>query len=194
MKRVILPIILLIFMMTDIANARLSVIPPHEMISNSDYIIVGTVTEKNYSENHRKVKISIESFLKGNINEQELILEQDKPPLYGWLNFDFPEEGTRVLVLMQKEKGYFLTGDANSVVVIKNNGNIELYNGRSMNNFTIKQYEDAYTSFFKKNIKQDYSKKDTESPKNSSFVYVFGTIFVIVLLSFIAKKKAANKQ
>lgn len=181
-------------MMTDIANARLSVIPPHEMISNSDYIIVGTVTEKNYSENHRKVKISIESFLKGNINEQELILEQDKPPLYGWLNFDFPEEGTRVLVLMQKEKGYFLTGDANSVVVIKNNGNIELYNGRSMNNFTIKQYEDAYTSFFKKNIKQDYSKKDTESPKNSSFVYVFGTIFVIVLLSFIAKKKAANKQ
>ena len=50
--------------MTDVANARLLIHPPNEMISNSDYILVGTVTEKNYSENHRKVKISIESSLK----------------------------------------------------------------------------------------------------------------------------------
>ncbi len=189
MKRVILPIILLIFMMTDIANARLSVIPPHEMISNSGYIIVGTVIEKNYSENHREVRISIESSLKGNINEEELVLELDKPPMYGWLNFDFPEEGTRVFVLMQRAKGYFLTGDANSVSVIKNNSNVELYNGKSMNNFTIKQYEDAYTSFFKENFKQDHSKKDTESPKNSWFGYVFGAILLIVFLSFLAKGK-----
>jgi hypothetical protein len=53
------------------------------MIESSDHIIVGTIIERNYGETYRKVKISIETELKGKMNKKELILEADKPVMYG---------------------------------------------------------------------------------------------------------------
>jgi hypothetical protein len=38
--------------------------------------------------------------------------------MYGWLEFDFPETGTRIMVLLQQNDQLTLTGDANAVAVL----------------------------------------------------------------------------
>jgi hypothetical protein len=135
------------------AQAKLFFLSPKEMITSSDHIIIGTIINRIYSGLQRKVTISIETFLKGEMNKEDVIVEGDKNPIYGWLDFKFPKNGTKMMVFLKKEHhehGYYLPGDGFSVVVIKNDGkDIELFNGVNKGSQGYKLREEAYLTFLK---------------------------------------------
>jgi hypothetical protein len=94
MKKVGLLLLLLLVITVNpfvqTVEAKLSIIPPQDMINQSDLIVIGTVTKKNYSEENRDVAFSIDTILKGDTNQKEIVLKRDKPVMYGWLGFNFP--------------------------------------------------------------------------------------------------------
>lgn len=125
-------------------EAKLTIIPPQEMVQQSTLILIGNITKKEFSDEHRLVSISIETVVKGQTNQTEIVLQKDRPPMYGWLGFDFPEIGTRVMVLLQQQNDQLkLTGDANAVAVLEDN-NVRLYKGMTMGQWSPEQFERTY--------------------------------------------------
>jgi hypothetical protein len=92
-------IIFFLFFLIPIAplqvQAKLYFFSPQEMISYSDHIIIGTIKKRIYGEHHRKVNIAVETFLKGDMNKSEIIVNGDKDPIYGWLDFTFQKKEQR---------------------------------------------------------------------------------------------------
>jgi hypothetical protein len=146
-------IALLLFLTTFIntSEAKLIIMPPQEMIKQSTLIVIGTVSKKEYFEQQRQISISVETVVKGKTKQKEIDLIKDKPLMYGWLEFDFPEPGTRVMVLLQQNEKLTLTGDANAVALLDNN-NVRLYNGSTMGQWTPEQYEETYKAFLDKSM------------------------------------------
>jgi hypothetical protein len=141
-----LVLLFLIVSFSKTTEAKLSIVPPQEMIEQSSLIIIGTVMKKEYSEEQRQVSISVESVVKGKTKQKEIHLKRDKPVMYGWLGFDFPETGTRIMVLLQQNDQLTLTGDVNAVAVLDGN-NVKLYNGSTMGQWTPEQYEETYKAY-----------------------------------------------
>jgi hypothetical protein len=141
-----LVLLFLIVSFSKTTEAKLSIIPPQQMIEQSSLIVIGTVTKKEYSEEQRQVSISVESVVKGKTQQKEIHLKRDKPVMYGWLGFDFPETGTRIMVLLQQNDQLTLTGDVNAVAVLDGN-NVKLYNGSTMGQWTPEQYEETYKAY-----------------------------------------------
>lgn len=54
-------------------NAKMSVISPEDMIGKSDYIVVGIIKNRDYTEQHREVTISIDTVLKGEIDQNQIV-------------------------------------------------------------------------------------------------------------------------
>lgn len=152
-------------------RAKMSVISPERMLNTSDYIVVGEIkknvtTKKQtteYTAIHKEVMISIESVLKGDMAQKEIVLNRDsRTDLInpGAVNYDFPEKGTKVMLLLKNYEGsgISLTYE-NSICVIKK-GKIQLYNGMgfgggsktSMVNFYPNDYEKAYQAFYDKAV------------------------------------------
>jgi hypothetical protein len=140
------------------AQGKMSFLLPKEMITNSDLIVIGIVTQRTYTENHRKVIISVETFIKGENNQNEIVIERDKDPHYNWHNSHFPEEGTKVMVFFQRnrdENELYLTSDGFSIVVIKHDGKeIELFNGVNKGSKLYKLYQEEFLIFLKDNYKR----------------------------------------
>jgi hypothetical protein len=149
MKKTILVFIAaLLFPSLNTVEAKLTIIPPQRMIDGADFIIIGTITKKVFSEQNREVQFTINSVLKGEIKQKEMTLNQDLPHMYGWLGFDFPDKGSKVMVFLGKyNSGTFLEGDTNSVATIENN-QVHLYHGATMGGWTPKLYDAAYQAFF----------------------------------------------
>jgi hypothetical protein len=141
-----LVLLFLIVSFSKTTEAKLSIVPPQEMIEQSSLIVIGTVTKKEYSEEQRQISISVESVVKGKTQQKEIHLKRDKPVMYGWLGFDFPETGTRIMVLLQQDDQLTLTGDVNAVAVLDGN-NVKLYNGSTMGQWTPEQYEESYKAY-----------------------------------------------
>ncbi|CAM4429877.1 hypothetical protein L1N85_26890 [Paenibacillus alkaliterrae] len=149
MKKCGLLALVLLFLLLPFSNtteAKLSIIPPQDMIEQSSLIVIGHVTKKEYSEEERQVVISVETVIKGKIKQKYIYLKRGKPPMYGWLGFDFPEQGTRIMVLLQQNDQLTLTGDANAVAVLDDN-NVRLYKGFTMGQFTPEKYESTYKAY-----------------------------------------------
>jgi len=151
----------LLLPLSKITEAKLSIIPPKEMIEQSSLIVIGTVTKKEFSEEQREVSISVEKVLKGNIQEKVIDLKREKPLMYGWLNFDFPETGTKILIFLQQSNQLTPTGDANAIAVLDGN-NLTLYKGSTMGQWTPKQYEEAYQAYL--DLQSTQNKSDTNVP------------------------------
>jgi hypothetical protein len=141
-----LVLLFLIVSFSKTTEAKLSIVPPQKMIEQSSLIVIGTVTKKEYSEEQRQVSISVESVVKGKTQQKEIHLKRDKPVMYGWLGFDFPETGTRIMVLLQQNDQLTLTGDVNAVAVLDGN-NVKLYNGSTMGQLAPEQYEETYKAY-----------------------------------------------
>ena len=160
MKKCGLFIITLLFLLlpfSKITEAKLTIIPPKEMIEQSSLIVIGTVLKKEYSEEQRQVGISVEKVVKGKIEQKEIFLKRDKPPMYGWLGFDFPETGTRIMVLLQQNDQLILTGDTNAVSVLDGK-NIKLYKGSTMGQWTPEQYEETFKAYLDEQYKHNTGK------------------------------------
>lgn len=132
------------------SEAKLLIIPPQEMINQSSLIVIGTVTKREYSEETRQVVISIDRVVKGTIQQKEIVFKRNKPNMYGWLGFDFPEKGTTIMVLLQQNNELTLTGDTNAVAVLDQH-QVKLHNGFTMGQYTPEKYEDAYNSYLAAN-------------------------------------------
>jgi hypothetical protein len=107
-----------IFIFSCDAQSKLVILSPKEMIKDSDLIVTGVVEQKFYRTESRKVVISVNRVLKGRTTQRMLYLEGQRRP-YGWVGFDFPESGTKVMLLMKKNG---LTSDANNIAVVDSKG------------------------------------------------------------------------
>jgi hypothetical protein len=147
-------------------RAKMFVISPQEMIDKSAYIVVGRikneVTLKNqnaeYTTIHKEVAISIESALKGNISQSEIVLKRDyRTDIMdtSGVPFEFPKEGTKVMLLLQQDRSGLRLTYANSICEIKE-GKLQLYEGMSFRSdeiyFTSNDYEKAYQTFYDKAV------------------------------------------
>lgn len=149
-------------------EAKLTIIPPEEMVKQSTLIVIGTVTKKEYTEQQREVHFSVETVIKGKTTQNEIELRWDKPPMYGWLGFDFPETGTRIIVLLQQnDQQLTLTGDANAVAILDGNY-VKLYKGSTMGHWTPEQYEETYKVFLDKSIQSTQMPIDILSNKGET--------------------------
>lgn len=195
-------------------QARLLVVSPKHMIESLNLIFVGKVVEKSYSEEKRKVRLEVKCVLKGNLDESELTLEREKPVMYGWLGFDFPDVGSKVFVLLDKSDKEYSTVDVNYVATINDDGNIQLYNGMTMNSYTPEKYAEEYESFYKENMKKIVSSPqitekllERENNVNSqviknennikSIIVSIGCLLLVVICALIIlfkRKKDLNKS
>jgi hypothetical protein len=166
----VLLFVLITFIKTT--EAKLTIIAPDGMIEESNLIVIGTVTKKEYSEQQRQVSISIETVVKGKTNKTEINLKRDKPPMYGWLEFDFPETGTKIMVLLQQNDQLTLTGDANAVAVLDDN-NVRLYNGATMGQWKPEQYEETYKAFLDKSMQSSLSTMPIDKSNDKGETTIF---------------------
>jgi hypothetical protein len=166
MKKAMIITLLLsvLFMTTQTADAKMSVISPSDMIDISDYIIVGKIkknitTKKQYSDYtaiHREVTFSIEVVLKGEIVQKEIVISRDTRTdimnLTG-ISFEFPKKGTTVMLLLRNYTNGISITYANSICVIKK-GKIHLYEGMGFGsndvNWSPQDYEETYQAFYDK--------------------------------------------
>ncbi|MBP1967170.1 hypothetical protein [Paenibacillus aceris] len=128
-------------------NAKMPVISPQEMIDSSDHIVVGVIKKRDYIEKHREVTITIDAVLKGNLHQNEIDLKQDKDQMHLWVTFDFPEEGSKVMLLLRNSGEGYAPRYANSVCVINKN-KINLYEGMGFGNWMPRDYEETYQVFY----------------------------------------------
>lgn len=153
MKKIILPLLLMfIFCSFELVEARIVVMSPQDMINYSKHIVIGTITEKNYSEDKREVTLTVDSVLKGTLKQKNIVFKMNKGHMYGgWIGFDFPDKGTKVMVILDEEfLGLSLLGDGNSVAVIEDNKVKEIYNGVTAG-WKPEQYLPIYQEFLDKN-------------------------------------------
>ncbi|SEB92737.1 hypothetical protein [Paenibacillus sp. GP183] len=140
-------------------------ITPQQLIDMSDLIVVGEIKKKNYEDKHIQVFISVESVLQGKITEKEIVLNRDLNMIHDY-TFDFPEKGTKIMVLLKKKYpnvGLSLTY-ANSICELKEN-KVTLYKGmdfRSKNKghevfWSPRDYEATYQAFYDNAVKGNIS-------------------------------------
>lgn len=147
-------LVLLLIIPAGKAEALLVVFSPQETIEQADLIIAGTVMERSYQDDERRVTIAIEQVLKGSSEEKFLRLEYKKSVIYGWTGFDFPEPGVKILLLLKgsKEEGYWPAGELNYVAVIREDQVQELYHGSVIGHNTMtwmpQDYAQAYAAFY----------------------------------------------
>ncbi|OAS21395.1 hypothetical protein [Paenibacillus oryzisoli] len=146
-------------------RAKMSVFSPQDMIRISDYIVVGEIkkdvtTKKRDAENtatHKEVTISIESVLKGDMAQKEIVLQNDiRTDIMrtDGVDFNFPKKGTKVMLLLRNyESSGISLAYANSICVIKK-GKVQVYDGMRFGNndviFEPNDYEKAYQTFYDK--------------------------------------------
>ncbi len=185
-----------IFISPPMLVAKLLVANPSQMIQHADLIIVGSVQAKHYTEDDREVIIKIESVLKGSTPLEEIALKQHKGPMYGWLGFDFPDQGKRVMVLLregEKGKGYQLLNDLNNVATVEDNGDIKLYKGSTINETKPQDYEKAFKSIFDEysrnisDVKAKEKRPETAAQDNIGNLTLLAILggFIIVLVVII---------
>jgi hypothetical protein len=165
-------LILLFFLITfsKTISAKLTIIPPEDMVEQSTLIVVGTITKKEYSQKHREVGISVQTVVKGTTEQKEINLKLDEPPMYGWLGFDFPDTGTKILVLLRQNDQFTLTGETNAVAILEDH-NVKLYRGTTMGQWTTEQYEKTYKAFLEKSIMSSPTSKDQLINKGETTIF-----------------------
>ncbi|MCR4441208.1 MAG: hypothetical protein QHH10_04055 [Peptococcaceae bacterium] len=147
-------LVILLALLPGVANARLSVSSPEGTLKRADLIVTGTVIERNYEDERRKVTIEINEVLKGTIEEKQLKLERKKNDVYGWTGFDFPEPGAKIFLLLGGDKthGYWPAGDLNFLAVVADGHVSELYKGSKIGindqSWPQEDYAKAYDAFY----------------------------------------------
>lgn len=198
--KIIVCFVLVFFVLTGIASAKLVVLSPDEMVKQAPYIIVGEIRLRKYTREYRKVIINVKEELKGNIPEEQITMQYKESKLYGWLGADFPPPGTKVLLFLAEAEGsqnkYTLYGDLNNVGVINKDETVNLHKGAQVNNMTPKNYEEVYTKLLKGKYKQDNVPKtanreediDRTGKYSNTLLLITGLVFGLVFITFAVVK------
>ena len=99
---------ILLALLAGVSDARLSVSSPEGTLDRADLAVTGTVIERNYGDEYRRITIGVNEILKGTADEKQIKLERKKNDVYGWTGFDFPEPGTEIFLLLggDQTRGY----------------------------------------------------------------------------------------
>ncbi len=131
----------------------MSIFSPQQMIDMSDYVVVGKIEKEfiskkqnaEYTAIHTEVSISLESVLKGDISQKEIVLQYDDG-----VDFDFPKKGTKVMLLLKQGRSGIALTYANSICLINNNI-VSLYKGTEfVGNWKTTDYKNTYQTFYDK--------------------------------------------
>ncbi|UJF32822.1 hypothetical protein [Paenibacillus hexagrammi] len=147
MKNAILLILLLcIFLITQTVSAKMSIIPPQDMLNCSDYIVVGKVLEqisvvKNRAI-YKKITLSVEDVLKGQLEQKEIVLKRDVHFHPGEVPYDFPSRGTTVMLLLRNNTDGLSLTYQNSICTIQKD-RISLYDGIGFDDWSANEYEET---------------------------------------------------
>jgi hypothetical protein len=144
------------------ANAKLDVLPPQDALDEASIIVAGTVTERDFTEERRSVRIDVEQVLKGDLPTAELHLEIQKSHIYGFIGFDFPPVGEQVMVLLREysesASGYPFVSDLNSVAVVEDGHITGLWGGRNIglngDYYSQADYVKAYDAYYRDYLKR----------------------------------------
>lgn len=204
----VLALFIMVFLLSDTANALLAISSPEGMIEQSNFVFTGIVVEKNYTEEQRTVKIEIDLILKGTESISELTLTRQKQKVYGWLGFDFPDVGNKVFVLLNKSQQdeYMPCSALNYVAIVNKDNKISMYNGHNINGVVSEDYAAVYDKFYRENISkaivvqkntlvandgsilsvEPHENKDDKKPA----VYILiGAFVVVIILSLLLLRK-----
>lgn len=150
--------------------AKLVTAGPQDALAGASTIVVGTVTARHYSEDERSVTIQIDQVVKGDTEKQQLSWKVPKPRMYGWLDFDFPETGNQVLLLLNgnDQEGFALAWDLNCVAVVDEGRVTALYHGTTIGlnqaSWEPEQYAAAYDAYYQAHKPANVIKPSTSGP------------------------------
>lgn len=138
------------------ASARLLVLSPETVISNSDAIVVGVITSKSENENSLSVIVQVEEILKGTVDSSTINLTV-RPYLPNTSLTDaFPQEGTRVFMALNNtqnnEHEWILAGQLNAVAIVENGCVAAIHEGSTVTindgKWTPSDYIEVYNRFY----------------------------------------------
>ncbi|MDQ0897425.1 hypothetical protein [Paenibacillus sp. V4I7] len=152
MKKVFVVFLLLsVFLSTQTVSAKMSIIPPQDMLNSSDYIVVGNVIKQNtadkYRAVHKEITLSVEAVLKGEITQKEIVLKRDIRFHPGEVPYDFPKRGTKVMLLLRNNTNGLSLTYHNSICVIQDH-RLSLYKGIGFGDWSVNEYEETYQAFY----------------------------------------------
>lgn len=143
-------VLLLFIFLSPPVSAKLVIPKPEEIVDDSTLIVVGKVKNLDSTEERIMVTMEIESVLKGNEHDHEIVLSKAKPPMYGWLGFHFPPEGSRILLFLRKEGNEYVPCDLNSIALVNKSGGVNVYKGVNVDAF-----DKYFQTFFEENYRAD---------------------------------------
>ncbi|MGM0883671.1 MAG: hypothetical protein ACQEXQ_21890 [Bacillota bacterium] len=152
MKKVFIMFLLIsVFFSTQTVCAKMSIIPPQDMLNRSDYIIFGQVRKQITANNnrvvHKEITLSVEAVLKGGITQREIVLKRDVRFHPGTVSYDFPKQGTKVMLLLSNTVNGLSLTYHNSICIIRDN-RLSLFEGMGFGDWSVKEYEDTYQAFY----------------------------------------------
>lgn len=160
MKKVFVMFLLLsVFLSTQTVSAKMSIIPPQDMLNRSDYIVVGQVrkqitkqiTADNHRAVHKEITLSVEAVLKGEITQREIVLKRDVRFHPGEVPYDFPKRGTKVMLLLRNNTNGLSLTYHNSICVIQDH-KLSLYEGIGFGDWSVNEYEETYQASYDKAV------------------------------------------
>jgi len=138
-----------------IAQAKLLVGSPENVISSSTLILTGRVISSNEVEEERTFTVSVGRVLKGAYSEPEIEFTGKKNPIYGWTGniHTLPGTNTDLLLFLRNDDSgnpYF-TFDLNCIAIIEGRRVTSLLGGSNVGindeHWEIEDYIKAYDEF-----------------------------------------------
>lgn len=153
--KIVIIVVLVITIFVPVAQARLMVGSPEEVISNSTLILTGKVIRSSESEEERTFTVLVDRVLKGDYSEPEIVFTAKKNPIYGWMGsiHTLPETNTELLLFLRNDDNNnpYFTFDLNCIAVIEGQQVAGLLGGSNIGindeHWEIEDYIKAYNEF-----------------------------------------------
>jgi|GEM_PF-968918 len=147
--------ILAMTIFVPLAQARLVVSNPENVISNSTLILTGKVISSNEVDEERTFTVLVDRVLKGKYPEPEIAFNRKKNHVYGWMGsvHTLPETNTELLLFLRTDDNNnpHVAFDLNCIAVIEGQQVTSLLGGSNIgindNHWDMKDYIETYNEF-----------------------------------------------
>lgn len=168
--------------------AKLVLLPPNQMILQSDLIIVADVLIQKAAENQLVTTLGVAGVVKGEYPEETLTISQTESAIYGVLN-RLPAEGRIFLLLQKTKKGWLPTGDVNAIAEVKGTTLTTMLSKAG----DTKAYLTVYQKYFDQNLRKPLRNIEDFNQwgaKESIVAILVGVIVLInVYLMFFKRRR-----
>jgi hypothetical protein len=150
--RITIITVLVMTILVPIAQARLVVGSPENVISSSTLILTGEVISSSEAVEQRTFTVSVDRVLKGEYFDPEIVFTGKKNPVYGWMGsvHTLPKTNTELLLFLRNDDNdnpYF-TFDLNCIAVVEGERVTSLLDGSNIGSnderWEIEDYIETY--------------------------------------------------